>query len=50
MELTPKGSQGWTWKDRLAEIILQPIAWVVFTPIVWVHNFTGWVLDKIFNS
>ena len=49
MDLTPMGN-GWTWKDRTAEIILRPIAWVTVMPLVWLHQGTGWVLEKIFNS
>jgi hypothetical protein len=35
---------------RPAEIVGQTLALIIVQPIVWLHNGTGWLLEKMFNS
>lgn len=44
--LTPLGP-GWGWGYRVLEIVGQTIALIFVTPIVALHNATGWIMSKI---
>jgi hypothetical protein len=46
--LTPIGG-GWTWKDRVAEIIGQTLALVFVAPLVYAHDVSERVLSKILS-
>lgn len=48
-ELTELG-EGWGWGSRLAEIAVQTLSLIFVMPVVLFHNFTGWLLEKLFNS
>lgn len=47
--LTPL-DQNWTWWMRALEIVGQTLSLIFFQPIVWIHNWTGWLLEKFFNN
>jgi hypothetical protein len=46
INLTPLGD-GWGWGSRLLEIVLQSLALVFITPLVWLHRGLEWLLSKI---
>jgi hypothetical protein len=47
--LTPLGPE-WNWTLRVLEIVGQTLSLIFFQPIVWLHNGSGWLLEKFFNS
>ena len=46
--LTPLGPS-FGWGSRVIEIIGQTLSLVFLQPVIWIHNGTGWIMERFLS-